>query len=212
MKTIKNITIKSALLAVVCLCAATPGNAQLIRQGYLNADWQLNVPLSNGFADKTSGWGMNFEGGYYLNNSDFAIGAFLNYHTNNEYVDWQTIELSSTSALSTDQQHSLFQLPFGVSGRYALSGREGMLQPYISMKLGANYARMSSYYSAFESYEDTWGFYLSPEIGTTIYPSYNRYFGFHIAAYFSYSTNSGKVLTYSVDKLNNFGVRVGVAF
>ena len=37
--------------------------------------------------------------------------------------------------------------------------------------------------------------------------------GLHLALYYSYSTNKAdNVLTYNVDKLNNFGFRVGVSF
>ena len=35
-------------------------------------------PISNNFANKASGWGMNFEGGYYVL-PDLSIGAFINY-------------------------------------------------------------------------------------------------------------------------------------
>ncbi len=208
----KNIFVKASAVFAVCMLAFTPGKAQVVQDGYFNIDWQLNVPLSNGFADKTSGWGLNFEGGYYLPMSDFAIGGFLNYHTNNEYIGQRALPVGSNGRLWTDQQHSLFQLPFGVSGRYRLMDGMGPLDPYLSLKLGANYAKFSSYYSSFTTVDKTWGFYLSPEIGTVIYPSANRYFGFHVAAYFSYATNKADLISYSVSGLSNFGVRVGVSF
>ena len=37
--------------------------------------------------------------------------------------------------------------------------------------------------------------------------------GLHLALYYSYSTNKAdNVLTYNVDKLNNFGFRIGLSF
>ena len=36
--------------------------------------------------------------------------------------------------------------------------------------------------------------------------------GIHIAAYYSYATNKGKVMTYDVSDMSNFGLRVGIAF
>ena len=45
----------------------------------------MNVPLNSNFADKFSGWGMNFEGKYDLT-PYWSIGAFLNFHTNHRYV------------------------------------------------------------------------------------------------------------------------------
>ena len=79
----------------------------------------MNVPLNSNFADKFSGWGMNFEGKYDLT-PYWSIGAFLNFHTNHRYVDRRTIPLTPTASLTTDQQQSAFQLPFGISVSYKL--------------------------------------------------------------------------------------------
>ena len=35
------------------------------------------------------------------------------------------------------------------------------------MKIGACYAEMSSYYYVVRQYSETWGFYMSPEIGVS---------------------------------------------
>ena len=42
--------------------------AQVSLNSYFNVDWQFNIPLGNNFSDGASGWGMNFEGGYYGSN------------------------------------------------------------------------------------------------------------------------------------------------
>ena len=112
MKTRKNIYFKVVALAVIAIAFAMPAKAQLSDNGYANIDWQFNVPLSNNFADKASGWGMNFEGGYFLT-SNFALGGFLSYHSNHEYFDRQTLPVGESGSLNTDQQHTVFQLPFG---------------------------------------------------------------------------------------------------
>lgn len=208
MKTRKNIYFKVVALAAIAIAFAMPAKAQLSDNGYANIDWQFNAPLSNHFADKASGWGMNFEGGYYVL-PDLSIGAFINYHTNNEYIPRQTLPINSSSALTTDQQHSVFQLPFGFATHYRFS--DGICQPYIGLKLGANYTKMSSDFYIYEVKDDTWGFYVSPEIGVNIYPWPNS-IGFHLAGFYNYSTNKGTVFNYDMDKLQNFGFRVGVAF
>lgn len=105
----------------------------------------------------------------------------------------------------------MFQLPFGVASRWNfLKGR--VLQPYAGLKLGASYAQFSSYYYVLKQYENSWGFYLAPEVGVSIFPNPQQRFGFHVALYYSYATNGGDVLVYSVGSLNNFGVRVGISF
>lgn len=87
-----------------------------------------------------------------------------------------------------------------------------MVQPYVGLKLGASYAEISSYYYVIKQYERSWGFFLSPEIGMSIFPRAARRFGFHVALYYSYATNDANVLTYSVNNLNNFGLRAGISF
>ena len=80
------------------------------------------------------------------------------------------------------------------------------------MKLAASYAELSSYYYVVRQYTETWGFYLSPEVGVSIFPRPDYRMGIHVALYYSYATNEGDVLVYRVNNLNNFGLRVGISF
>lgn len=206
MKTIKYLCGMLAVSAMFLM--SLPTRAQITPDTYFNIDWQINLPLSNGFAENGSGWGANFEGGYYLSPS-FALGGFLNYHTNHEYISRRTIQLNNTASMSTDQQHSLFQLPFGVTAHYRFDYNK--FQPYVGLKLGAQYAHMTSDFYIYEESKNTWGFYMSPEIGFEYYPWPNG-LGFHAAFYYSFSTNKGTLLDSDISKLNNLGFRIGVAF
>ena len=209
MKTIKYFTYRIMAVAAIAIAFALPAKAQITPMTYFNVDWQFSAPISNNFSNKASGWGMNFEGGYYVL-PDLSIGAFINYHTNNEYIPRQTLPINSSSALTTDQQHSVFQLPFGFATHYRFN--DGICQPYIGLKLGANYTKMSSDFYIYEVKDDTWGFYVSPEIGMTMYFTPQKQIGLHVAAYYNYATNKGEVLSYSIDGLNNWGIRLGLAF
>ncbi len=209
MKTIKKISLW-VIVATIFTATSTRGNAQVLSSSYFNIDWQFNAPVGNSYANVASGWGMNFEGGYYLM-PKMAIGAFLSFHTNNKYIDRQLLQLNNGSALTTDQQHSLFQLPFGVLAKYRFTTQD-MFEPYITLKMGANYSRMSSYLQAWELYDDSWGFAVSPEVGMSIYPNPSMKYGFHMALYYNYSTNKSKVLTYHINGRNNIGFRVGISF
>ena len=175
MKTRKNIYFKVVALAAIAIAFAMPAKAQLSDNGYANIDWQFNAPLSNHFADKASGWGLNFAG-----------------------------------EVTTDQQHTIFQLPFGAAARYQWN-RGGSFQPYVSAKLGAEYAKVRSNFNMLEARENSWGFYASPEVGINVFPwVYGP--GLHFALYYSYGTNKADILHYSVDGLSNFGFRLGVSF
>lgn len=207
MKTVKKYSIRLGVALVLTAAFAMPAKSQVSLDAYYNVDWQLNIPI-NDFVDKTSGWGMNFDAGWYLT-PDFAIGAFMNYHTNSQYLNRGVVNLNHETAVYTDQQRSLYQLPFGVTALYRII--ESDWQPYVAVKLGAEYAHMSSYYYIYKSSADTWGFYMSPEIGVRWYPWANG-MGLHAAAYYSFSTNDGTVMGQKMDTPGNFGFRLGLAF
>lgn len=203
--------IRNFICAVILIAAMglpSQSKAQISLDTYYNIDWQFNIPLSNDFSNGASGWGMNFEGGYYVT-PDIAIGAFLNFHTNNEYFSRRTISLSETLSMNSDQQHQMFTMPFGLLARYRF--QEADFQPYMSLKLGACYAQFSNYYYIFMSDQNRWGFYMSPEIGFNWYPWANG-MGFHLALYYSFATNKCSIMSYDQSVLNNIGFRVGLAF
>lgn len=195
-------------LFAMTLLAPSTGKAQISLDSYYNIDWQFNIPIDNSFSNKASGWGMNFEGGYYVHRN-IAIGAFISFHTNNEYISRRTIQLSQTLAMNTDQQHQMFALPFGVLMRYRFIERD--FQPYAGIKLGTCYSEFNDYYYIFMKSQNRWGFFMSPEIGFNYYPWANS-IGFHMAIYYNYATNKHDIMTYSQNGLNNFGVRLGLAF
>ena len=195
-------------LFVMTLLAPSTGKAQISLDSYYNIDWQFNIPIDNSFSNKASGWGMNFEGGYYVHRN-IAIGAFISFHTNNEYISRRTIQLSQTLAMNTDQQHQMFALPFGVLMRYRFIERD--FQPYAGIKLGTCYSEFNDYYYIFMKSQNRWGFFMSPEVGFNYYPWANS-IGFHMAIYYNYATNKHDIVTYSQNGLNNFGFRLGVAF
>lgn len=177
-------------------------------RSFYNIDWQLNGTINNKVAAGFNGWGANFEGGYYLT-PNWGLGLFASYHTNEEYIP-RTTFVWHDAALNTDQIHSLFQLPFGITARYRFWS--GTLMPYIGVKAGTEFSRAETYINGSCLYNTAWGFFISPEIGTEIHPFKRAKFGFHVAAYYNYATNDNSLLWYSAEGLNNFGVRIGIAF
>ena len=199
---------------MLCVCSmfAMQSYAQRVPDKlHFTIDWQMNAPYSTDFADKISGWGMNFEGTYDVS-PRWALGAFINFHTNHKYIGRQTIQLSPTESLTTDQQRSAYQLPFGFTSAYTVYPGK-VVKPYIGVKLGAVYTRYTTYYGTGGVYDNPWGFYASPEIGLKIFPCKSKRFGFHVAGYYSFMTNQAQTLTgKGIDGQNNAGFRLGVIF
>ena len=107
MKTSKYQVLKTIALCVVLLAAARTGKAQVFPNSYINVDWQVGVPLGSSLADKASGWGMNFEGGYFVTPA-ITVGPFISYQTNLQSISRQTLDLGNGSALTTNQKLALF--------------------------------------------------------------------------------------------------------
>lgn len=211
MKTINMIFKRTLVLCCLTCGILFSAKAQWdVRNLNLVIDWQVNAPFSTDFADKISGWGMNYELKYKVA-PRWDVGVFASFHSNHQYVGRQTLALSPTESLTTDQQRSAFQVPFGVVANYKLyNGKH--IEPYIGLKAGTMFARNTTYYGINGLYDKAWGGYVSPEIGFNIYPCKTKNWGFHVAGYYSYGTNKTFTLTDEINGQNNAGFRVGVIF
>ncbi len=195
------------LAAAALAFAASEASAQMGKRDYINAGWQFNGTVGNKFVRSAQGYGAFIEGGYYIT-PKFAVGGFATFSTNNEYIPTKTYTFEDKSALTTDLDRSIYQVPFGATFRYRIL--RGAVQPYLSAKVGTEYSTQSTYMSTFVSRQDNWGFYISPEIGLTFFPFNKTDFGFQVAAYYSYATNRNK--SFDIYGLNNLGFKVGIAF
>lgn len=192
---------------MVFMCIAADADAQMGKRHYVNGGWQFNGTLKNEVAESAQGYGAYIEGGYYVTPM-LAIGGFASFNSNDQYYPKQTYTFADKSALTTDLNKSIYQVPFGSTIRLRFA--RSMFQPYIEAKIGTEYSTQSTYMSTFVSRDDNWGFYISPEIGMTVYPFQKDDFGFQLAAYYSYSTN--KSTTYNLKGIDNIGFKLGIAF
>ena len=200
---IKKILVSAVLaLVTVSVVSAQPG-----RRFYVDAGWQFNATVANDFAVKANGWGAYAEGGYYVL-PRVAVGGFVSFNTNNEYVPRATYVAQDGSALTTDMTNSIFQIPFGATLRYRLCWKK--FQPYAQTKIGANYAREYMYLPTMSARDSQWGFYISPEIGLTWHPFYKLNLGLQFSVYYSYATNRSVV--FGLDGISNAGFKLGVSF
>ena len=186
---------------------AGEANAQMGKRNYINAGWQFNGTPNNSFAESAQGYGAYLEGGYYVTPM-FAVGGFASFHTNNDYIPKQTYTFKDQSALTTDVDRSIYQVPFGLTMRTRFL--RGELQPYLGTKIGAEYSTQSTYMSTFVNRHDNWGFYMSPEIGMVLFPFEKTDVGFQFAVYYSFCTNKNS--DYDIKGIKNVGFKLGLAF
>ena len=201
----KFIYILSAAAALMVF--AGTANAQMGKREYINAGWQFNGTVGNSFVETASGYGAYIEGGYYITPM-FAVGGFASFNTNNDYIPKQTYTFKDQSALTTDVDRSIYQVPFGLTMRTRFL--RGELQPYLGTKIGAEFSTQSTYMSTFVNRHDNWGFYMSPEVGLTYFPFEKTDVGFQFAVYYSFCTNKNS--SYDLKGIKNLGFKLGVAF
>lgn len=193
--------------AVSFMLAAAQADAQMGKRTYVNGGWQFNGTIKNEVAESAQGYGAYIESGFYVTPM-FAIGGFASFSSNDQYYPSQTYTFADKSALTTDMFKSIYQVPFGSTMRLRFA--RSMFQPYVEAKIGTEYSSQSTYMSTFVSRDDNWGFYVSPEVGMTVYPFERDDFGFQLALYYSYSTN--KSTEYNMKGINNLGFKLGIAF
>lgn len=193
--------------AAAMLCFAGNADAQMGKRNYVDAGWQFNATVGNDFVKSAQGYGAYIETGCYLTPM-LAVGGFISFNTNNEYIPKATYTFSDMSALTTDLERSVYQVPFGATVRYRFMRTE--FQPYIQAKIGTQYSTQSTYMSTFVNRHDNWGFYMSPEIGMTFFPFNATDVGFQVAVYYSYATNHNR--SYDLNGINNLGFKLGIAF
>ena len=195
------------LASAAMMLFASEANAQMGKRYYINGGWQFNGTVANEFVQCGQGYGAYIEGGYYVAPM-IAVGGFAAFGTNNEYIPQKTYPLADNAALTTDLDRSIYQVPFGATMRLRFLRYE--FQPYFEAKIGAEYSSQSTYMSTFVNKHDNWGFYISPEIGMTLFPFHKTDLGFQFAVYYSYATNQND--NYDIKGLNNVGFKLGVAF
>ena len=187
--------------------AVAQADAQMGKRYYINGGWQFNGTPGNSFVKSADGYGAYMEGGYYLTPM-LAVGGFASFNTNDKYIPRTTYTFSDMSALTTDLTRSIYQVPFGATLRCRFS--RSIVQPYVEAKIGAEYSTQNTYMSTFLNRHDNWGFYVSPEVGMSIYPFSQTDFGFQLAIYYSYATNQNKAI--DLEGINNLGFKLGIAF
>ena len=136
------------LAAAAVAFTAGEASAQMGKRDYINAGWQFNGTVGNDFVQSAQGYGAYVEGGYYLTPM-IAVGGFASFNTNNEYVPRQTYTFDDKSALTTDLDRSVYQVPFGSTVRVRFM--RDIVQPYAQAKVGTVYSVQSTYMSTFVS-------------------------------------------------------------
>ena len=195
-------------MSVLICMLATAVTAQSTMKNLFGVDWAINFPSNNGYLNKTSYSGGKLEYRHFFKDN-MSFGLALDWCNYEQYFPRQTFQKTDGSgAVTSDFDAVAYQVPFTGTFHYYFEPKK-MLRPYAGVALGGQYLEQSLYYNVYVSDDNNWGFVARPEIGLMINP-HNKYFGFNVAAYYSYATNKTDLI--KSNHFNNFGISLGVNF
>ena len=116
-------------VAAIAIAFALPAKAQVTPFTYFNVDWQFNAPIAITLQTKQARLGYELRR-WILYLPDLSIGAFINYHTNNEYISHR--DTTNQQLGSPDNRPATFRISVAFRFRNALSLRDGVIANLIS--------------------------------------------------------------------------------
>src|SRR5688500_8791488 len=194
------------LSLILLIILAYPAK-QFAQTNIFAINWQINFPNNNDYLTKTSYSGGKLDYRNFIK-KNLSVGLALDWTTYEEFIPRRTFEKpDGNSAITTDFVAQAYQVPITATIHYYFS--EGnRFKPFPVLALGGQYLERTLYYTVYATDDDSWGFVVSPELGTVIKIGDN--FGALAGAHYSYSTNKTELINKT--SFSNFGFDIGVVF
>lgn len=171
--------------------------------------WEISYPTSNNYITATSlsGWRFEYRKGI---KSNLSVGIAMSWSAFDEYVGTKTYSSpGKTRAITTDMIRQVYTLPITLNAHHYFTTKSKMLQPYVGLNLGAQYAEHKAFLNIYELEETNWGFTARPEVGSMIRFSSNSPVKALLALGYNYSTNKNEA--FDVDNWSHVTFNVGIA-
>lgn len=194
-------SIIATTISVSCAMAKTVQESNA--NSYYELGWQLSIPLKTTNSGGVNELGLFFNAGRNIS-PNLSIGGFVNYSRRED-------DYKSTTNTCDFYRQSLMTVPFGASARYCVA-INNHLKPYIGANLGANYAHTNTMWRHKSVGNNSFGFYIEPEIGMRINPFKNTRFGFSVSLSYSYATNRLHNIGDTVTGISNLNLKIGLVY
>src|SRR5438270_5840442 len=151
----------------ICTLITLHGAAQIMPadRDLAAFSWEISAPATNNYITKTSlsGWRFEYRKGIKHN---LSIGLAMSWSAFDEYINSNTYSSPGhIKAITTDMIRQVYTLPITLVGHYYLKTNSKIMQPYVGLGLGTQYAEHKAYLNIYELIETNWGFVARPELG-----------------------------------------------
>ncbi len=176
---------------------------------YYSLNWNISVPIGdfNKWIAPASFLGFSASGRYFLVDG-FGLGWYIGYNNYYEKDSYETYDFDG-GAISASHYKYTFMVPFKLDILYHYKPA-ALISPYIAVGIGGTYNENRLLVQEYDSYENTWDFLLSPELGVLIHFDKGSNWGVRLGANYTFTTT--KTEYFNLKNFSMFNFMVGIAY
>jgi len=170
--------------------------------------WEASFPADNKYLSEPSysGWRLEYR---RMIKQNLSLGIAASWNAFDEKLPTKTYSSPGGSrAVTTDMIRQVYTVPITLITHYYFNTSTKVLQPFLGIGLGTQYAENNTYFNIYQLTENNWGFVARPELGTTIHFGQNSPVRGLISAGYNWSTNKNE--GFNIDNWSHFTVNVGI--
>lgn len=207
MKRIIYITLAALLLAV-----GASATAQAQAKQYYSLNWNIALPMGEfgDFINNVSLRGGNFNVQVFLNDN-VAVGGTFGWNHYYELKDRASYLLAPGMAITAADYRYAYTMPVTANGYYHFMP-DGMVQPYAGVGIGALYGSQHNVIQEADSWDEQWGFLVTPEVGVFVPFGKDVPFGAKASVAYMFTTNKFLSLGETYNSIQNLNFNIGFAW
>jgi outer membrane protein W len=170
--------------------------------------WEVAIPTDNKYLTESSlsGWRLEYR---RMIKENLSIGVAASWNAFNETLPTKTYSSpGGATAITTDMIRQVYTVPITLITHYYFATSMKLLQPFLGIGLGGQYAENNTYFNIYQLTENNWGFVARPELGATIHFGQNSPLKGLFSAGYNWSTNKNE--GFDIDNWSHLTINVGI--
>lgn len=160
------------------------------------------------FVSKGSFEGVNLNWAYFVTPT-LTVGVDLTYNNFHQKIGQQIYRPNENMAINAAQYRYTQSFPLKAQVKYFFT-QSHFIKAYAGLGIGALSAGQHIIVQDLETWENTWGFLLSPEVGMLIPFGHDSIWGANVTAGYNWSTNKSTFGNIDLKNRQSFYFNVGL--
>jgi len=175
---------------------------------FTSFSWEVAFPADNKYLTEPSlsGWKLEYR---RMIKQNLSLGVAVSWNAFDETLPTKTYSSPGGSrAVTTDMIRQVYTVPITLITHYYFNTSMKLLQPFLGIGLGGQYAENNTYFNIYQLTENNWGFVARPELGAAIHFGQNSPIKGLISAGYNWSTNKNE--GFDIDNWSHVTLNVGI--